>query len=153
MDLDRYDRQLLMLVQEDAGLTAEQLAQQVDLSASAIQRRLKRMREEGVIVRHAAIVDPAAVGRPTFFIASLQVERERPEVLAQLRKWLAAQDCVQQAYYVTGAADFVLVVTAPHAEAYEEFMSRMIAENPNVRHFSTNVALGVVKRGLSIPVD
>jgi Lrp/AsnC family leucine-responsive transcriptional regulator len=153
MDLDRFDRQLLNLVQEDAGLTAEQLAKGVQLSPSAIQRRLKRMREEGVIVRHAAIVDPGAVGRPTFFVVSLQVERERPELLAQLRKWLEAQEQIQQAYYVTGEADFILVVTAAHTEAFDALMSRMVAENPNVKRFTTNVALGVVKRGLSIPVD
>jgi Lrp/AsnC family leucine-responsive transcriptional regulator len=48
MELDRFDRQLLKLVQEDAGQTAERLADQVQLSPSAIQRRLRRMREEGV---------------------------------------------------------------------------------------------------------
>jgi Lrp/AsnC family transcriptional regulator, leucine-responsive regulatory protein len=153
MELDRFDRQLLALVQEDAGLTSEQLARTVELSPSAIQRRLKRMREEGVIVRHAAIVDPSAVGHHAFFIVSLQVEREKPELLAMLRKWLSAHEEVQQAYYVTGETDFVLIVTAPHPEAYEAFMARMITENPNVSHFTTQVALGVVKRGLSIPLE
>ncbi len=152
MNLDRFDRQLLNLVQEDAGRTAEQLAEQVALSPSAIQRRLRRMREEGVIVRQTAIVDPQRVGRPTFFIVSLQVERERPELLSQLRKWLATQEHVQQAFYVTGEADFVLVVSAPDTETYDALMGRLVAENPNVSKFITNVALGVVKRGLSVPI-
>ena len=152
MNLDHFDRQLLNLVQDDAGRTAEQLAEQVALSPSAIQRRLRRMREEGVIVRQTAIVDPQRVGRPTFFIVSLQVERERPELLSQLRKWLAAQEHVQQAFYVTGEADFILVVSAPDTETYDALMGRLVAENPNVSKFITNVALGVVKRGLSVPI-
>lgn len=152
MELDRFDRQLLNLMQEDSGQTADRLAEQVALSPSAIQRRLRRLREHGVIARDAAVVDPSKVGRPTFFIVSLQVERERPEMLAQLRKWLATQDHIQQAFYVTGDADFVLIVTAPDTEAYDALMSRMVAENPNVRRFTTNVALGVVKRGLTIPI-
>jgi DNA-binding Lrp family transcriptional regulator len=152
MELDRFDRQLLELVQEDAGLTAAQLAKAVELSPSAIQRRLKRLREAGVIVRLAAVVDPAAVGRPTFFVVSLQIERERPELLAQLKKWLAAERAIQQAYYVTGEADYVLVVSAPDTEAFDALMSRLVAENPNVRRFVTNVALAVIKRGLSVPV-
>lgn len=152
MELDRFDRQLLNLVQEDAGQTAERLAEQVALSPSAIQRRLRRLREHGVIARDAAVVDPSKVGRPTFFIVSLQVERERPEMLAQLRKWLAAQEHIQQAFYVTGEADFVLIVTAPDTETYDALMSRMVGENPNVRRFTTNVALSVVKRGLTIPI-
>lgn len=152
MDLDRYDRQLLNLVQEDSGQTAERLAEQVELSPSAIQRRLRRMRDEGVIVRDCAIVDPAVVGRPDFFVVALQVERERADLLVQFRKWLAAEPHVQQAFYVTGEADFVLVVTAANNEAYEALMSRMMRENPNIRRYTTNVALGVVKRGLTLPV-
>lgn len=152
MELDRFDRQLLNLMQDDAGQTAEQLAEQVSLSPSAIQRRLRRLREQGVIVRDAAIVDPRKIGRTTFFIVALQVERERPELLAQLRSWLAAQDHIQQVFYVTGEADFILVITAPDTETYDALMSRMVGENPNVKRFTTNVALSVVKRGLTVPV-
>lgn len=153
MKLDRFDRQLLNLVQEDAGQTADRLAEQVALSPSAIQRRLRRMREAGVIVRETVVVDPKQVGKPTFFVVSLQVERERPELLAQLRRWLGAQDQVQQVFYVTGEADFVLVVTAPDTEDFDALMIRMVGENPNIRRFTTNVALSLVKRGLTIPVS
>jgi DNA-binding Lrp family transcriptional regulator len=152
MELDQFDRQLLNLVQEDAGQTAERLAEQISLSASAIQRRLRKLREEGVITRFTAILDPAKVGRPNSFVVSVQVERERPELLGQYRTWLASQEHVQQAFYVTGEADFVLVITAPDAETYDQLMSRMVGENPNVKRFTTNVALSVVKRGLTIPI-
>lgn len=152
MELDRFDRQLLNLVQEDAGRTAEQLSESVPLSPSAIQRRLRRLRELGVIAREIAVLDPRRVGRPTTFIAALQVERERPEQLARLHAWCEAEAQVQQAFYVTGEADFVLVVTAPDAQAYDALMRRLMADNPDVRRFTTNVALTLVKRGLSVPV-
>ena len=152
MELDRFDRQLLNLVQVDSGQTAERLAEQVELSPSAIQRRLRRLRDEGVIVGDCAVVDPAVVGRPDFFIVALEVERERADLLAQLRKWLTAEVHIQQVFYVTGAADFILVVTCPDTEAYDALMSRMVRENPNVRRFTTNVALSVLKRGLAIPI-
>jgi Lrp/AsnC family leucine-responsive transcriptional regulator len=152
MQLDTFDRQLLGLVQEDAGQTAEQLALQVELSPSAIQRRLRRLREEGVILRDITVVDPKSVGSPNFYVVSVGVQAERPELLAQFRKWIAEQPLVQQAFYVTGEADFVLVVTAPDLESFDALTTRMMKENPNVRRFTTNVALGVVKRGLTIPV-
>ena len=152
MQLDPFDIQILNLVQEDSSQTAERLSETVPLSPSAIQRRIRRMRAEGVIVRDAAVVDPAKVGRPTFFIVSLQVERERPELLTHLRRWLTEQDHIQQAFYVTGEADFVLVITAPDTETYDSLMARLVSENANVRRFTTNVALSLVKRGLTIPV-
>lgn len=150
MDLDIFDRRLLTLVQQDAGLTAEQLAEKVPLSASAIQRRIRRLRDRGVILKDVSVCDPKQLGRPTFFIVSLQVERERPEMLAELKRWLSTENQVQQVYYVTGEADFVLVVTASDTESYDDLMSRLVSRNPNVRRFTTNVALGVVKRGLAI---
>ncbi len=152
MELDDFDRRLLNLVQGDAAQTAEQLAENVGLSPSAVQRRLKRLRETGAIVREVAIVDPKSIGSPVSFIVALQVERERPEMLNQLRAWLESQDSVQQAFYVTGEADFMLVVTAPHTEAYDALMVRLMADNANVKRFTTYVALGIVKRGLAIPV-
>ena len=152
MELDRFDRQLLNLVQQDAGQTAERLAEQVSLSPSAIQRRLRRMREEGVIVREIAVVDPRKIGRPVHFVVSVQVEHERPGMMTQLRQWLVAQEPIQQVFYVTGEADFVLVVTAPDTETYDALMSRMLDENTNVKRFTTNVVMSVVKQGLGIPV-
>lgn len=152
MELDTFDRRLLGLLQQDAGLTAEQLAEEVALSVSAIQRRIRRMREQGVILKDIALCDPKKVGKPTFFIVSLQVERERPELLAELKRWLGAEEQVQQVYYVTGEADFILVLTAPDTESYDSLMSRLVSANPNVRRFTTNVALGIVKRGLAIAI-
>jgi Lrp/AsnC family leucine-responsive transcriptional regulator len=152
MKLDIFDRQILNQVQDDASLTAEQLSLSVALSVSAIQRRLRRLHENGVIERNIAVVDPQMIERPTFFVVALQVERERPELLSLLRRWLRDEPQVQQAFYVTGEADFVLVITAADAASYDELMSRMVKDNPNIRRFTTNVALGIVKRGLTVPV-
>ncbi|ATY32788.1 Lrp/AsnC family transcriptional regulator [Sphingomonas psychrotolerans] len=152
-NLDTFDRKLLTLVQRDASRGADALAAEVGLSPSAVLRRLKRLREDGVIVATAAILDPLKVGKPNFFLAALEIERERPEHIARLRQWLAAEEWVQQIYYVTGTADFVLVVVAPDVGAYDALMSRLMADNPNVRRFTTNVALGVGKRSLFVPVE
>nr|WP_294809984.1 Lrp/AsnC family transcriptional regulator [uncultured Sphingomonas sp.] len=152
-DLDAFDRKLLTLVQRDAARTADALAEEVGLSPSAVLRRLKRLRDDGVIVATAAVVDPLKVGKPNFFLAALEIERERPELIARLRQWLVAEPWIQQVYYVTGTADFVLVVVAPDVGAYDALMSRLMGDNPNVRRFTTNVALGVGKRSLFVPVE
>ena len=151
--LDSFDRRLLAIVQNDASLTSEALADRVGLSASAVQRRLKRLREERVITSIVAVVDPAKVGRPSFFIAGLEVERERPELLSRLRAWIAAEDAVQQAFYVTGSWDFVLLVTAWDVDSYDALMARLLTDNPNVRRFTTSVVLAANKRRLFVPVE
>lgn len=150
--LDGFDRKLIQIVQRDGDLTAETLGERIGLSASAVLRRLKRLRADGVIVSNVAVVDPAKVGKPTFFVVALEVERERPELIARLRQWFIAEDQIQQVFYVTGSADFILIVTAPDVESYDALMGRLMVDNPNVRRFTTNVALGIGKRSLLVPV-
>lgn len=152
-EIDAFDRQLLQLVQEDAGQTAQEMSELVPLSVSAIQRRLKRLRDEGFIQRQVAVVDPQSIPGATLFIASLKVSRERPAPMAGLREWLAARPEVQQAYYVTGGDDFVVIVCAGSVASYEALMAGLMADNPDVARYTTSVVLAPVKRSLSIPVS
>jgi DNA-binding Lrp family transcriptional regulator len=85
-------------------------------------------------------------------IVDVEVERERPELLASLKQWIAAQSFIQEAWYVTGAGDYVLIVIARDVDDFEASMQRMIAENANVRRFHTRVALSTLKRGLLVPM-
>jgi DNA-binding Lrp family transcriptional regulator len=152
VELDRFDMQILDLMQQDAGVTASDLASLVPLSASAIQRRVRRMRQEGVIEKDISVVDPARLGNPITCLVSVALTSERPELAEQFRKWVKASPAVQQVYYVTGDTDYVLVLTAPSTVAFEATMARMVAENPNVKRFNTNVVLNTLKRSLAIPV-
>jgi DNA-binding Lrp family transcriptional regulator len=152
-ELDKFDRRILAIVQRDARRSAEMIGADIGLSASAVQRRMARLREEGVIVAEVALIDPRSVDRPLAVIADLEVERERPELLASLRQWIAAEPSIQQAWYVTGDGDYVLVVTARDVDDYDALMERLVAANPNVKRFRTRMALDTLKRGLAVPVD
>lgn len=150
--LDKIDRRILAIVQKDARRPAELIGADVGLSASAVQRRMARMRDERIITAEVAVIDPMSVGHPLTMIVDVEVERERPELLASLKQWIAAQPFIQEAWYVTGAGDYVLIVIARDVDDFEGSMQRMIAENANVRRFHTRVALSTLKRGLLVPM-
>jgi DNA-binding Lrp family transcriptional regulator len=151
-DLDDFDRRILDIVQIDSRRPAERIGAEIGLSASAVQRRLVRLRQSGVITGDISLVDPKAVDRPLTLIVDIELERERPELLHSFRAWIAAEPAIQQAWYVTGDGDYVLIVTARDVEAYDALMQRLTTENANVRRFRTRVALGTLKRGLALPV-
>ncbi|WP_233840403.1 Lrp/AsnC family transcriptional regulator [Dyella sp. 2HG41-7] len=152
-ELDKTDRRILAILQKDARRPAELIGADVGLSASAVQRRIVRLREDGIILAEVAIVDPKLVGRPLTMIVDVEVERERPELLASLKQWIAAEPCIQEAWYVTGAGDYVLIVVARDVDDFEALMQRMVADNANVRRFQTRVALSTLKRGMLVPLD
>jgi Lrp/AsnC family transcriptional regulator, leucine-responsive regulatory protein len=153
LTLDDLDRKILAVLQEDSHQSAEIIGSGVGLSASAVQRRIARLREGGVITAEVVIVDPKSLGRSLTLIVDIEVERERPELMAVLKRWIAAQPAVQEAWYVTGEGDFVLIVAARDVEDYDALMQKLVSENSNVRRFRTRVALGTLKRGCRVPVD
>jgi Lrp/AsnC family transcriptional regulator, leucine-responsive regulatory protein len=153
LDLDDLDRRILACLQEDARRSAEVIGAGVGLSASAVQRRIARLREGGVITAEVAIVDPKSLGRSLTLIVDIEVERERPELIAVLKRWIAEEPTIQEAWDVTGESDFVLVVTARDIEEYDALMRKLVHENTNIRRFRTRVALDTLKRGCRVPVN
>lgn len=150
--LDSTDRILLDALQRDARVKMEALAEQVGLSASAVQRRIVRLREAGVIAGESVVLDPKAAGNRVTVIVELMLERERSALTEGLMRWLVAAREVQSAWGVTGDTDFVLVVTAPNLESYERFTRRMMDENEVIREFRSSVALNRLKHSLFVPM-
>lgn len=153
VSLDTIDRALLTLIQADSRQSVEELGTAVGLSASAAHRRIQRMRASNVIVGEVALIEPTAVDRPMLMIVSLSVDREGRHHLQALRSWINAEPAVQQCWYVTGEADFVIVVTARDMADFDGVMHRLLSDNNNVRNFHTSVAISTVKRGLSVNTD
>ena len=109
--LDEFDLKLLDAIQRNSRLTADQLAEKICLSPSAVQRRLRRLRECKIIQAEVAIVSPEALGRSLTAIVEVTLDTDRPKVVEEFQKAVQAAPEVMQGYYVTGNADFVLIVT------------------------------------------
>jgi Lrp/AsnC family transcriptional regulator, leucine-responsive regulatory protein len=153
MQFDAFDIRLLEALQEDNQLSASELADQTRLSPGSCLRRIKRMREEGVIAKDVSILNPEAVGRKLTMVVLVSLERERVDLIEEFKKSMLKTSEVMQCYYVTGDADFVLVVTAVDMSDYEEFTKRFFFENTNVRKFTTLVVMNRVKFGTAIPIS
>lgn len=143
--LDRFDVALLNIVQENNQLTTEQLADKVGLSATACLRRLKRLRSEGAITADVSLVSPEVSGLRVTSIVLVALEREQLHLLEDFKKRIKAHPEVTQCYYVTGSADFILVVNAPSMEAYGAFTERAFFGDKNIKSFQTFVAMQTVK--------
>ena len=150
--LDAFDREILRRVQLDARATGEDIGADIGLSAAAVQRRLKRMRELGAIVAEVAVVNPKALGQTMSFIVGVEMERERADVLDIFRHAARADPNVQQCYYVTGEADFILIVVARDMDDFEAFTRRLLFDNTHIRHFTTSVVMARDKVGQIVPV-
>jgi Lrp/AsnC family transcriptional regulator, leucine-responsive regulatory protein len=146
VELDDIDRNILEHLQHDSRTVADVIADQVALSPAAVQRRIKRLRDSGVISADVSVVDPDALGLAMTFLVSVQMEREHAQVLEDFHRRMSADPSVQQCYYVTGDTDFILIVLARSMPDFELFTRRALFD-PDIRRFTTNVVMTRVKVG------
>ncbi len=150
--MDSKDLKILDILQRDNRTPTEQIAAEIGLSSTAIQRRIKRLREQGVIVQDTAVVSPEAVGCKLTLIVEVTLLRGPAYGLDEFRRSIREIPEIMQCYQVTGEADFVLIVSARDMEDYDAFTSRFFVDNPNVARFTTSVVMQRVKVSLSLPL-
>jgi DNA-binding Lrp family transcriptional regulator len=151
MAMDRIDRKILRLYQQDTRRIAESIGSEVGLSAAAVQRRLKKLRGEGVIAAEIALLNNGAIGVPITCVVTVSLATGASQV-DRFKRAMRIQDQVQQCYHVTGSTDFVLVVVATSMEGYGTFVRSCFEANPQVARYETHVVLDRVKVGLALPV-
>ena len=150
--LDDHDRRLLALLQRDATATAEALGSAIGLSASSVQRRIKRLRETGAIEREVAIVNTDAVGKRMTFIVGVKVDYGQKAGVDALQRKLLADPRTQQAYYVTGEVDLILVVVVQDMQDYDQWSKSLLLASPAMMRFQSNVVIEGLRVGLEIPL-
>jgi Lrp/AsnC family transcriptional regulator, leucine-responsive regulatory protein len=152
VELDRFDRAILAILQQDNTTPQRVIGEAVNLSAPAVQRRIKRMQDAGVIQANVAVVDPTQVGQSITVFVEVEMESERADEVDAAKKHFTTAPEVQQCYYVTGEADFILVVVVPTMAAYEALTRRLFFDHSNIKRFRTSVVMDRVKVGLAIPL-
>ncbi|MCD6071711.1 MAG: Lrp/AsnC family transcriptional regulator [Microvirga sp.] len=150
IELDHLDFRILDLVQDDAERPTEVIAAEVGLSASAVQRRISRLKKNGVIEKVVTLVEPRSVGRTVTVLVEVEIDNERRSALEGFQRWVVEAPEVQSCWYVTGDADYALLVSTRDLDGYNAFIERLMTEQPVVRKYKSLIALKTIKRGLKV---
>lgn len=151
---DSFDLKLLNAMQEDADCTAEQLAEIIPLSPSAIARRLRRLREEGAIARTVALLPSTIANRRLRALVSIQLHDHAPAGgLADLKERMRAQDQVQLCLEVSGSNDMVLLVACRDMAEFNDFADAELAASAVVRRYETSFVKKEIKNRPMIRLD
>ena len=137
--LDRFDLQLLDLVQRDDSRTADSLASDIALSPSAIARRLRRLRAEGWIARTIALLGPALTDRRLRAMVLVQLsEHADQRGKTALLKRIRATPQVQLCYELAGAYDLLLLFDCSTMAEFNELAERVLVSDSTVRRYETS---------------
>ncbi len=150
--LDDFDRAILTIIQENAMLSYADIGERVNLSASAVLRRVQRMKDNGTIIGTRAILDPDHVGYPLSILVEVSLENEHAATLEETKKALINDPQVQQCYYVTGDVDLFVILTVPNMACYKAFTDLHFLGNANIKKFKTSVVMESVKQTTIYPL-
>lgn len=150
-EIDQTDRRILSILQRDASLTVDQVAEQVALSRNACWRRIRQMEQSGVIRGRVVLADPARVGCPLEVIVLVRTSSHEGGWMEKFQRTVRAMPEVVAAYRMTGDLDYLLRVRVADVPAYDRFYKRLIAQVA-VSDISASFVMEEIKETTALPL-
>jgi len=150
--MDRLDRKILRLLQEDSTLAVADLAKKVGLSTTPCWRRIQKMEEEGIIRGRVALLDPVKINTKVTVFVSIRTNSHSVEWLRRFSEVVGEFPEVVEFYRMSGDVDYLLRVVVPDIAAYDAFYKRMIAKI-EIRDVSSAFAMEQIKYTTQLPLD
>jgi Lrp/AsnC family transcriptional regulator len=150
--LDATDRKILRALQEDGSISTTDLAAKVGLSQAPCWRRVKRLEDEGVIRKRAALLDREKVGLPVLIFTTVKLATHGARALKEFEDAIRGFPEVIECYKLMGAADHLLKIVVPSVEAYEKFFREKLSQLPAVREANSAIALAEIKCTTALPI-
>jgi DNA-binding Lrp family transcriptional regulator len=154
--LDAVDMQLLQQLQQDASLSNQALAERVHTSPPTCLRRVKRLRDAGLIERQIAVLNPErlaqTLGHGLTALVEITLDRQDADALQAFEDRVAPDAAVQQCYRVSPGPDFCLVVHTQDMPGYQALTQRLFTSDANVRNVKAFFSIKRSKFGAELPL-
>jgi DNA-binding Lrp family transcriptional regulator len=150
--LDQLDLRIIAVLQEDASIENQELARRVNLSAAPCLRRVRRLKEDGVIKQVVALIDAGRLGMTVEVYAFIALENQRTASGQQFETMLRRRPEVVECVRLSGAYDYLLRVVVESIDAYSDFLDKHVISLSAVRSVNSSFGLGVLKRTTALPL-
>jgi DNA-binding Lrp family transcriptional regulator len=151
-ELDEIDIRIISVLQEDASIENQELARRVHLSPAPCLRRVRRLKDDGIIKQTVAIIDPARLGMTVEVYAFVALENQRTPSGQQFETLLRRRPEVVECVRLSGAYDYLLKVVVESIEAYSLFLDKHVISLSAIRSVNSSFGLGVLKRTTALPL-
>ena len=152
MPLDRIDRQILELLQDDGRMTNVDLADRVGLTAPPCLRRVRALEESGAIRGYHAELDPGLIGYPITVFALVSLRSQAEADLAAFENYVSTIPEIRECHMLNGEIDFILKIVASDLKSFQEILTSHLTPAPNVASVKTSLTIRTAKLLPGIPV-
>lgn len=150
--LDRTDRQILALLQEDASLPIQQIAERVGLSVNPCWRRIRQMEQAGVIQSRVALVNPEKVGLGLTVYVRVKTREHSADWARKLNQVIAAMPEILECHRIGGDVDYLLKVVVEDMAGYDRTYKELIARLPSLADVSALFSMERLKSATALPI-
>lgn len=151
--LDKIDLKILASLQRDASISNSDLASRVGISPAACSRRVRRLREDKIIVKEVAIIDASEIEKQMTAVIEVTFDRHSASHKEAFLRSIIDKPEISQCYMVTGDSDLIIFAHVHDMEAYDLMRSRLFDSNPNVVRYRTVFSIRCVKFETAIKID
>jgi Lrp/AsnC family transcriptional regulator, leucine-responsive regulatory protein len=151
-DLDRIDRRILQVLQEDGRLSNLKLAEAVALSPTAVLARVQRLTRAGYIVGYEARLDPVKLGLGMMVFVEVLLDRTTPNVFEAFKAAVQVHPQILECHMVAGGFDYLLKTRMADMQAYRDFAGTVLWQLPGVRETRTYAVMEEVKNTSRLPL-
>ncbi|WP_159808650.1 Lrp/AsnC family transcriptional regulator [Litoreibacter roseus] len=151
-NIDKMDRNILKLLQQDASISMDALAERVHLSRNACWRRIRQMEDAGVIRSRVALIDPAALGLGLTVFVMIRTNMHQSDWLETFARVVRDTPEIIGAHRMSGDLDYVLRVKVPDVDGYDRFYQRLIRQIP-IADISASFVMDDIKDTTALPTD
>lgn len=151
--LDKMDRQVLRLLQENSRMSSAELARQVNLSAPGLQKRLKKLEQNGIIDRYVTLINRQALGLDLLCFAQVSLTHHQPECMNHFCDRVQGLTEVLECHHLVGEFDYLLKFVVVNHQHLEKLLREKISPIPGVDKIRTSIVLNEVKASTSLPLD
>jgi Lrp/AsnC family transcriptional regulator len=151
--LDKYDRNILKILQTDASLNTSEIANRVGLTQPPCWRRIKRLEELGLVEARVALLDQKKLGLNVTVFARVKLAAHNRHLLPEFEEEINTFPEVLECYTMMGEYDFLLKIVTRDIESYEKFFRKHLSQMTAFHDVNSNVALSKVKYTTALPLD
>lgn len=150
--MDAKDKKILTALQGDSSLSLNELSEKVDLSPSPCWKRVRKLEDDGFILRRVALVDPDKVGLPLSVFVQLKTRNHNEEWLTHFANTASNFDEVVELYRMGGEWDYMMRVVVSDIHAYDRFYKELIKAIPDLSKVSSSFAMEQIKYTTALPL-
>ena len=153
MPIDKINKKILDILQDDSSITNTELSEKLKLPATTVFDRVKKLEQKGIISKRVALVNPNKIGKGTIAIVAISLTAHNAKNVKKFWKEIENLNEVLECYHIAGAEDFMLKVVVNDMQSYEDFLLHKLTAIENIGKIHTSFVLSTVKYQTKIPLN